>query len=846
MNPRSRPPVLPVVLCALLLLVLANAASAAPRGAFDPADQPRLVRLNLPNHDQFRAVLESGVDIVHTDGLSVDVLEWPGDAPTLATFGVPVVVLEERPGERLAARAAADPHMRPRPAGRRVTTTDASGRREVQVLPPFGSGSLAGYWNPSEVRAKLDDLVASDTQNLVADKLDTIGTTYRNRPILSVTLGSAVPLPDTRPVVFIGGVMHAREPMGMQSVFYFADQLLAGYGVDPFCTYLLEHRRIVLVPVGNPDGYAINDSIYVASSGTVFGYWRKNGRDNDNNGIYGNGDGVDLNRNFGWKWGLNNVGSSPTMSSQTYRGPAAFSEPETRAQRDLVIAKRPVTGISFHSFGDYHLHPWGYTPAAPPDSVAFYEWNDEMTLGNGYISGPAPRILYEVNGEFNDWCYGDTTMKPRAYTWTPEIGGPTDDFWPPPSRILPLAKENLRTCFTLAAIAGPYVRIERHALDEAALNAGYDAHLAVCARNLGLAATPPHLRATLSPLDAGVQVLSGAIDYPSLLARQSGDALAAGRFRIAADDSVTPGRLVRFLAEFTADSGYYSRDTVEILCGTPTVVLAENGAGALSTQWNIAGPWGLVANNPAHPSRFIADSPSGLYANNSTASLTLRAPLDLTPAVHAWVLFDATWMYEQDYDCAVIEASLDSVTWTALAGRATTPGLAPQPVGKPVYEGTRWNWKPERVDLSAFAGPTANQVRLRLRSLSDPATTYDGFNFDTLVVVLYDPANQPAPLAVEDGRNAPVLALATPVPNPLRDASRFAFTLPAAGVARLELLDLQGRRVRTLAGGWLAAGPQERIWDGRDDRGVPVSAGVYFARLVSDAGAVQQRVLVLH
>ena len=42
------------------------------------------------------------------------------------------------------------------------------------------------------------------------------------------------------------------------------------------------------------------------------------------------------------------------------------------------------------------------------------------------MSGAAPEVLYLVNGEFNDWCYGDTLAKPRAFTWTPEIGSEAD------------------------------------------------------------------------------------------------------------------------------------------------------------------------------------------------------------------------------------------------------------------------------------------------------------------------------------------------------------------------------------------------------------------------------------
>src|SRR5439155_2305214 len=106
-----------------------------------------------------------------------------------------------------------------------------------------------------------------------------------------------------------------------------------------------------------------------------------------------------------------------------------------------------------------------------------------------YLSGQAPAVLYEVNGEFNDWCYGDTLSKPRAFTWTPEIGGDNDDFWPPPSRIVPLAQEMLLPCYRVAALAGSYVVEDGVTVLEGAMNAGRPTNLVVKARNLGAQGT---------------------------------------------------------------------------------------------------------------------------------------------------------------------------------------------------------------------------------------------------------------------------------------------------------------------------------------------------------------------
>jgi hypothetical protein len=809
---------------------------AAPESA--AAFAPRLVRVALDGPVTLHTLLEAGFDITEAKpGGFALVLEWPGDEARLAALGAEVARVSADPAADYARRAEADLRARAvRPATRARGARGAGGG-----APPIGSGSMGGFWTLDEVKLELDALVANDVHGVVADRLDTVGTSVQGRPIWGLRIGTTVPDPDTRPVVFYNALTHAREPGGMQSLFYFVEDLIAGYGVDPFSTYLLEQRVIYVVPVVNPDGYARNQATHPAGGGL----WRKNLRDNDLSGTVTSADGVDLNRNFGYQWGFNNVGSNPSPSSSTYRGPSAFSEPESRAQRDLVIALRPRTGISFHTYSDLLLHPWGWSVAGTEDSVAFQIWSDECTLGNAYGSGPSPRVLYEVNGEFNDWCYGETAAKPRAFTWTPEVGTADDGFWPPPSRIEPLARENLRMCYTVAAIAGLYVRVESVSIAEGALNAGGVAHLAVRARNLGLDPAPAGLAATLSPLDPAAVVLGATVDYPAIASLASADATGGATFLVAAADTTTPGRLLRFRIEFTAPGGYYSRDTVEVLAGTPTLVFEEHGTPGLPA-WSITGGWSVVSGEDGHPSGFVSDSPAGPYPALSTARLVRRGPLDLSAGVHAWMLFDARWQFESTFDGLVIEASLDSVVWTPLPGRATVPGwFAPQPAGQPVYSGARWRWGAERVDLSAFAGPAADSVWIRMRLAADGSLQLDGFSFDSLRVLVFDPAQQPEPVAVGDRRPVPRLAFDPPWPNPARDRVRFAFELPDAGPVRLEILDLQGRRVRTLADARLEPRRYAGGWDLADEHGRRVPPGVYLARLSAGPTAVVRRVVAL-
>ena len=110
-----------------------------------------------------------------------------------------------------------------------------------------------------------------------------------------------------------------------------------------------------ILPVANPDGYEY--------SHTIDRLWRKN------RGGLGAGRcaGVDLNRNFGYKWGLQGASNRPC--SEIFAGASEFSEPETKAQK-LFMENRAANFkgfLTFHSYGQYILYPWGYDAAVPKD-----------------------------------------------------------------------------------------------------------------------------------------------------------------------------------------------------------------------------------------------------------------------------------------------------------------------------------------------------------------------------------------------------------------------------------------------------------------------------------------------
>jgi hypothetical protein len=83
-------------------------------------------------------------------------------------------------------------------------------------------------------------------------------------------------------------------------------------------------------------------------------------------------------------------------------------------------------------------------------------------------------------------------------------------------------------------------------------------------------------------------------------------------------------------------------------------------------------------------------------------------------------------------------------------------------------------------------------------------------------------------------------------PNPVRRAARLSFVLPELGRARLSVVDVAGRLVRTLADGEFGPGRYTASWDGRDGSGQVVANGVYLYRLETAAGTLQRKTVVLH
>ncbi len=241
-------------------------------------------------------------------------------------------------------------------------------------------------------------------------RLETFGHSIQRRPMLALCLtrqktGKWKQHGKKKPGVLILATHHAREWVATQMAMRLINYLTENYGVEPRVTHLLDTTEVWFVPVANPDGYQ-----YTFDHERL---WRKNLRDNDGDGEITTADGVDLNRNFGAHWGLDDEGSSPVWSDGTYRGTAPNSEPENQAVVDFVLAHDFKFILSYHTYSDLILYPWGWQVKTPsfddPIFVAQAGTDDnpaiwDSLLGRGYDPGVGAD-LYITNGDFTDWTY---------------------------------------------------------------------------------------------------------------------------------------------------------------------------------------------------------------------------------------------------------------------------------------------------------------------------------------------------------------------------------------------------------------------------------------------------------
>ncbi len=586
----------------------------------------------------------------------------------------------------------------------------------LDVPTHFHLGSYAGYFTYTEMLTILDSMHTLYPGLIsVKDSIDTFHS-IEGRPIYWVRVSNnpGVNQP-AKPQMLYTGLHHAREPGTISSIIYYLWYLLEHYSTDPEIKAIVDNTELYFIPCVNPDGYLYNISTNPGGGGL----WRKNRRLNSD-GTYG----IDLNRNYGYFWGYDDIGSSPMTSSDTYRGTAGFSEPETQAIKWFAGQHTFKLNINYHTYGSDIIYPWGYIPSLlTPDSARYSAYGQYLTQYTLYRYGTSDQTVgYTTNGDSDDWMYGDTTVKPKVLAMTPETGLAQYGFYTPEVNIIPDCQNNLRTDINAATLLLPYAKITTEDEKIITHSSGY---LHYTLQRMGFPDTAT-FTVTLTSLDSRLTLAGSPQSFtnPTLLTSIS-DSVS---YTIAAG---TPnGQLLSYERKMY-NGLYYIKDTISFYNGTYYTNYAP-GTNTL-TDWTASG-WDTCSLY-FHTAPASIGSSHGCtnYPDNTTATITLLKTIDLSHSTQAFLYFYAKWSIESSYDYTMVEATpAGTGDWQQLCGRFTKPGTPYQIHDLPIYDGQQPQWVQEEIDLHDYLG---QQINLMLSMVSDPAVNYPGFYFDDMNII---------------------------------------------------------------------------------------------------------------
>lgn len=649
-----------------------------------------------------------------------------------------------------------------------------SASREASDYPVpanFNLGSCGGFSTIDECYAHLDNMATLFPDLITVKEPVSSLVTHEGRPVYYVKISDNPNESEDEPETLYTGMHHAREPIGMQHLLYYMYYLLENYATNEDVRALVNSTELYFIPIFNVDGYYRN----IQTNPNGGGMWRKNRRINGSNTF-----GVDINRNYGYYWGIDNEGSSPYPSDETYRGPEAFSEPETQMIKEFCEDHNFKIALNYHSYSNLLLYAYGYTSNLTPDESVFAEYAKNMTVDNNYTYGAGNTTIYPSNGGSDDWMYGEQETKEKILAYTPECGGQNDGFWPSPSRIIPICQENMIQSILAAKYSGTFgIVVDKTPL----IIPETDYHVTMNVTRLGQTASDYLI--SVEPLSSNII----AVGEPKIVSNLSILQTAADSVSITLDPSIKSGDSLMY-SIILFDGTYTSRDTVVKYFGTPVVLFEDD----LTTKDNWSGLWALTNVFPYSPPTSMTDSPSGNYSNNANKSTILIPSIPLNNASIAILSFVAKWNLEPAYDYVQLAVSTNGgTTWTALNGRYTKPGTEYQSFMLPVYDGAS-GWVEEEIDLSAFAD---QNIRLKFTLVSDQGVTKDGYYFDDVKITMIDRTVNTSNIANQSEQ----AYMSEGYPNPAREQVKYRYSFENNAIAgagkraAFVLSDLGGRKL---------------------------------------------------
>ena len=230
----------------------------------------------------------------------------------------------------------------------------------------LSSGTFKGFLTPKQFWNFYRVVKESPAySNLISDR-ESIGQTIKRNHIYGFYLCDDISKLETykktKNIITLTALHHAREPLSITMIVLMVSKILRSFNESKHnkMKELLRDNIIFFVPILNIDSYLyiINSYRKDPTNKEVLMIRKNRNIDKKCGAMTG---GVDLNRNYGFKFGLDNKGSSNDPCAEDYRGEHPFSENETIAIKDYIEAHDNVVScVNVHTYGNAWIYPFNY------------------------------------------------------------------------------------------------------------------------------------------------------------------------------------------------------------------------------------------------------------------------------------------------------------------------------------------------------------------------------------------------------------------------------------------------------------------------------------------------------
>ncbi len=655
------------------------------------------------------------------------------------------------------------------------------------------------YHSYDEINTLLRSMASSYSSICKLDSLPI--RTYEGRWIYGIKISDNPSVEEeSEPGFLVDGCHHSREWATVEVVRYFADSLLRGYASVPDIQQIINNTEIYCFPIINVDGY-----VYDYSGGGL--NWRRNREP------FGGQIGCDPNRNYvcaakilKGEWGAVDSSKATHMpGNDVFCGAYGNSGDETRALTMYVRSHLINAYMSYHSYSELLMWGWGFTQATIPDNAATVRWGNRMAAminklsGGTYSPGQIPVILYAVSGSSIDWAYswchwlGGNAM----VSYTTEVG---TSFYQPVANLDNICQQNFKALKYLAQLTR----------------------------------------------DSIPSQLEGAVPPPQLVDI----------------GNVNANFTVRWRPINRSENHPTAWELVELSNPSVKTDSLESGTG----RWTLQG-FSLSttqAHSPTHS--FFSGNANGQNNAVQTIHPYLVQPGD---SLTFWCYYNL----ESNYDVAVAEVSENNREWFN--------------VDTMRFTGNQTSWQRKAYSLAPWVGKS---IYIRFRSMYDDGTTSGGFYVDdirptclfgsvnpissSIPDTFYQFTNHPTGtyyyyvrgtnaawgwgdysclkqanvtvgVAEENAGQSDGFISLRLSPNPFHRALDIGYRVPSGSSGIIEIYDTHGRRIQAFT--HLPAAPLQMsiTWNGCDETGRIVPAGVYFVRLTAGLDSRIQKAVLL-